>query len=79
MERNRKHKILQGSASYKMKSKRQILEAIHENLTDMMNLDSISSEETDELVKIDNDIIKGMISAREEEQIELLSKEVDEG
>lgn len=62
-----------------MKSKRQILEAIHENLTDMMNLDSISSEETDELVKIDNDIIKGMIAAREEEQIQILSKEVDEG
>lgn len=62
-----------------MKSKRQILEAIHENLNDMMNLDSISSEETEELVKIDNDIIKGMISAREEEYVDLLRHEVDEG
>ena len=62
-----------------MKSKRQILEAIHENLTDMMNLDKISSEETEELAKIDNDIIKGMITAREEEQVELLRKDIDEG
>ena len=62
-----------------MKSKRQILEDIHENLNDMMNLDNKSSEETEELVKIDNDIIKEMITAREEEQVELLRKEIDEG
>lgn len=62
-----------------MKSKREILEDIHTHIQGIMESDSISIEGTDELERIDSDIVKGIHDEGEKEQLAILSKEVDEG
>lgn len=62
-----------------MKSKRDILEDIHTNIQAMIECDSISVDATEELQRIDSDIVKAIETERTNEQIEILSKEVDEG
>ena len=62
-----------------MKSKRDILEDIHTNIQAMIECDSISVDATEELQRIDSDILNAIHDEGEKEQIEILSNEVDEG
>lgn len=62
-----------------MKSRRDILEDIHTNIQAMIECDSISVDATEELQRIDSDILRAINEEGNKEQIELLSKEVDEG
>lgn len=59
-----------------MKSKLEILEDIHMNIQSAIENDCISVDATDELNRIDSDILKAMEKERDQEQVELFNEEL---